>query len=58
VQIIGKIETATSASDFLTCAKIFAGTHHEKWDGKGTQFDPALTGAFVRVMGLAGLPDI
>jgi putative two-component system response regulator len=35
VQIIEKIETSTTASDFLKYAKIFAGTHHEKWDGSG-----------------------
>ncbi|MDR1249625.1 MAG: response regulator [Treponema sp.] len=35
VQIIERIEAATSASDFLKYAKIFAGTHHEKWDGSG-----------------------
>ncbi|MDR1971906.1 MAG: hypothetical protein LBQ46_08280 [Treponema sp.] len=72
VQIIEKIEATTTASDFLKYAKIFAGTHHERWDGKGypkglageeiplqgrimaegrgTQFDPALTGVFLEVM--------
>jgi putative two-component system response regulator len=35
VKIIEKIEAGTSESDFLTHAKIFAGTHHEKWDGSG-----------------------
>jgi putative two-component system response regulator len=35
VQIIEKIEASTSACDFLKYAKIFAGTHHEKWDGTG-----------------------
>jgi putative two-component system response regulator len=25
----------TTAQKFLTHAKIFAGTHHEKWDGSG-----------------------
>jgi putative two-component system response regulator len=35
VQIIEKIESSTSASDFLKYAKIFAETHHEKWNGSG-----------------------
>jgi putative two-component system response regulator len=35
VQVIEKIEALTSESDFLKYAKIFAGTHHEKWDGTG-----------------------
>jgi putative two-component system response regulator len=35
VKIIEKIETITSESDFLKHAKIFAGTHHEKWNGTG-----------------------
>ncbi|GHV29658.1 two-component system response regulator [Synergistales bacterium] len=35
VQIIEKIEASTSESDFLKYAKIFAGTHQEKWDGSG-----------------------
>jgi putative two-component system response regulator len=35
VKIIEKIESDTPESDFLRHAKIFAGTHHEKWDGSG-----------------------
>ncbi|MDR0611156.1 MAG: response regulator [Planctomycetaceae bacterium] len=35
VQIIERIESLTTACDFLDHAKIFAGTHHEKWDGSG-----------------------
>jgi putative two-component system response regulator len=34
-QIIGKIQTLTRESDFLKYANIFAGSHHEKWDGSG-----------------------
>jgi putative two-component system response regulator len=34
-QIIEKIETMTKESDFLKYAKIFAASHHEKWDGAG-----------------------
>jgi putative two-component system response regulator len=35
VGIIERIEASTSENDFLVYAKIFAGTHHEKWDGSG-----------------------
>jgi len=34
-QIIEKIETLAKESDFLDYAKIFAASHHERWDGKG-----------------------
>jgi response regulator RpfG family c-di-GMP phosphodiesterase len=34
-QIIEKIEAHTKESDFLKYAKIFAVSHHEKWDGSG-----------------------
>jgi HD-GYP domain-containing protein (c-di-GMP phosphodiesterase class II) len=34
-QIITKIETMTKESEFLKYAKIFAVSHHEKWDGTG-----------------------
>jgi putative two-component system response regulator len=34
-QIIKKIETLAKESDFLNYAKIFAASHHEKWDGSG-----------------------
>jgi putative two-component system response regulator len=35
VKIIEKIAASTSENDFLRHAKIFAETHHEKWDGSG-----------------------
>jgi hypothetical protein len=35
MRVIEKIEAATQKSDFLKYAKIFAETHHEKWDGTG-----------------------
>jgi len=35
VEIIKKIESSTTENDFLHYAQIFAGTHHERWDGKG-----------------------
>ena len=34
-QIIAKIETLARESDFLDYAKIFASSHHEKWNGTG-----------------------
>jgi len=34
-EIIEKIETLTKESDFLHYAKIFAASHHERWDGSG-----------------------
>jgi putative two-component system response regulator len=59
VQIIEKIETSTSASDFLKYAKIFAGTHHEKWDGSG--YPNGLAGEKIplqgRIMALADVYD-
>jgi len=34
-QVIERIETLTKESNFLIYAKIFAASHHEKWDGTG-----------------------
>ena len=34
-QIIVKIQTMTEENEFLKYAKIFAASHHEKWDGTG-----------------------
>jgi putative two-component system response regulator len=34
-QIIEKIIRSTGAEDFLLSAKMFAGYHHERWDGTG-----------------------
>ena len=34
-KIIGKIRASASEHSFLDHAKVFAGTHHEKWDGTG-----------------------
>ncbi|MDR2434215.1 MAG: response regulator [Treponema sp.] len=59
VQIIEKIESTTTASDFLKYAKIFAGTHHEKWDGTG--YPNRLAGEDIplqgRIMALADVYD-
>jgi putative two-component system response regulator len=35
VKIIEKLEQDTPENEFLQHAKIFAGTHHERWDGAG-----------------------
>jgi putative two-component system response regulator len=35
VNIIERIENEATSADFLRYAKIFAGTHHEKWNGSG-----------------------
>jgi putative two-component system response regulator len=35
IRIIEKIEENTAEHAFLRHAKIFAATHHEKWDGSG-----------------------
>lgn len=35
VQVIERIQQITPESSFLEHAKIFAGTHHEKWNGAG-----------------------
>jgi len=34
-RIIDEIIARTGEGDFLSNAKLFAGTHHERWDGKG-----------------------
>lgn len=35
IRIIEHIEEEASSTDFLRYAKIFAGSHHERWDGSG-----------------------
>jgi putative two-component system response regulator len=60
VQIIERIEaSANGISDFLKHAKIFAGTHHEKWNGTG--YPNGLAGNDIplqgRIMALADVYD-
>jgi len=59
VSIIERIESEASGTDFLRYAKIFAETHHEKWDGSG--YPKGLVGSNIplpgRLMALADVYD-
>jgi putative two-component system response regulator len=59
VRVIEQIEAAAEESDFLSYAKIFAGTHHEKWDGTG--YPAGLRGEAIplpgRIMAVADVYD-
>jgi putative two-component system response regulator len=58
-RIIEKIETLAKGSDFLDYAKIFAASHHERWDGKG--YPRGLKGTDIpllgRIMAIADVYD-
>ncbi|MDR1411404.1 MAG: response regulator [Spirochaetaceae bacterium] len=57
VRIIEEIEKNTPESSFLFYAKIFAGTHHEKWDGTG--YPNKLEGEAIPLMGrLMAIADV
>jgi putative two-component system response regulator len=59
VEVIEKIENSTDFAGFLEYAKLFAGTHHEKWNGSG--YPQGLSGANIplegRIMAIADVYD-
>ena len=51
VDVISEIQRNTEDHKFLEYAKIFAGTHHEKWDGSG--YPAGLKGDEIPILGRA-----
>jgi putative two-component system response regulator len=57
VSVIEKIGRSTSEKTFLEHAKLFAGTHHEKWDGTG--YPQGLKGEEIPIHGrLMAIADV
>ena len=59
VEIIEKIEHSTEFTGIMEYAKLFAGTHHEKWNGSGYPYNLAGEGIPLegRIMAIADVYD-